>query len=671
MESRWIGIDLGTYNSSAAWKSASGGIETVRAEATTREGEDVWLEEKERSKEFPSFIYFNQDGSVAGVGTAAKKRAHADPEYVVWGIKRLLGRTYSDLRDSGELERFQYRIKPDRRTGQCLISIGERTYTPIELCAEILKEIKRSAERQGVTKADCAVISVPAYYDPLRVTPIVEAARLAGFAQVKTIPEPVAAALSYKAEISTRSTKVLVFDLGAGTLDVTAGHLYRHPDRVDEFAFEVLKNTGDTRLGGIDMDDRLSQLIQGKCEIRDAGVATRSKLQRIAEIAKIELSYKPRVPVQFEIEDKSYHCFVDHLELKAVLEGAGPEKNLLDECRRQITDAIYGASWVPEQVEVLVPIGGPTRLPCVGEVLRIAFHSNPRVLQQLEAFYSDKEDVDPMTAVSSGAVLSLDRTIQDKVPYGYGIEEIDFTKEGRIYRANVLIRRDTPYPFKGEQYILGWQKFDGRYELKLLQQLPEAEVKESGGEFRFVGVYKFAVKDPESCSIAVQMGYNENRELEVNIRNLHSTEAVPFLGIPQITSMSVKYPIIVKMSRRAGAGGGGGGGGGGQEAPQEPSKRSPSPEAVDKFMEWAKVTVGFVRRKVDNHPIRQMLLAQLVDEASRLLQSDVGSREYVAVYNKLNSLLWNAQTMAVLTKEEFEDLSRPLKEHEDQLFRIG
>src|SRR4030042_3912819 len=205
----WIGIDLGTYNSSAAMKSRKGSVEIIKSLGDKTKSRIPFMCNREQYKEFPSFIYFNADGTLSSVGMESKARAHQEPELVVWGIKRLLGKTFTELKESGELERYPYRIKPDRRNGQCLISIGEKSYTPVQLCAEIFKKIKDDAKLQMKEDTDSLIVSVPAYFDPIRVPPIVEAARLAGFVHIKTIPAPVAAALAYNIDVTARPIKVI------------------------------------------------------------------------------------------------------------------------------------------------------------------------------------------------------------------------------------------------------------------------------------------------------------------------------------------------------------------------------------------------------------------------------------------------------------------------------
>ena len=137
---RWVGIDLGTYNSSAAVKSAQNTVEIIKSSAE-KSRTTHFINQEEQYKEFPSFIAFNKDGSISEVGINGKERAYDEPEFVVWGVKRLLGKSYMELKETGELDRFPYRIRPDRTNGQCVVVIGDKSYTPTQLCSEIFKKI--------------------------------------------------------------------------------------------------------------------------------------------------------------------------------------------------------------------------------------------------------------------------------------------------------------------------------------------------------------------------------------------------------------------------------------------------------------------------------------------------------------------------------------------------
>jgi len=653
----WIGIDLGTYNSSGAIKTKDGTIEIIKSINVASRNEVSYISKQENCKEFPSFISFNKDGSINEIGINSKEKAYTEPEFVVWGIKRLLGKTFSELKDSGELDRFPYRIKPDRNNGQCLIVMGEKSYTPVQLCTEILKKIKHDAEIQINSNIDSLVVSVPAYFDPIRVTPIVEAARDAGFKNIKTIPEPVAAALAYQIDITVKPIKTLVFDLGAGTLDVTTGYLYRHPDQPGEFKFQVMKNTGDSKLGGIDMDDRLSQLIMKKCQITDNSKANIAFIRRIAEVSKIQLSEVSHVEETFQLEGKEYNFSLNQFELKYAFEGTGLEKDLLEECRKQVMSAINEINWDTQEIELLIMIGGPTKLPCVHDVFKIIFYSNPALLKQLDDFYLGNERVDRMTAVSVGAMISVNRSVDDIVPYGHGFEDIEISDEQITYRPAFLVPRDSVYPFKSKPYLIKWINLNGLFEFKILQHIPNSEIENFGYEYKFVGILKFAVKNLNLCMVAIQMGYNSNKELEVIIRNVYTSESVSYIGMNNYACIGMQYPLSLKKPLGIDK--------------TNITKIQPSPEILDKFIKWVKVIIGFIEIKKDNYSISQMLISQILDEIKMILTKEDTKTEYEQIYTKINSLIWNSSSKGLLTKSEFNELTIRLSEFESELFKIS
>jgi molecular chaperone DnaK len=501
------------------------------------------------------------------------------------------------------------------------------------------------------------VISVPAYFDPIRVTPIVEAARSAGFKNVKSIPEPVAAALAYNVDITVKPIKTLVFDLGAGTLDVTAGFLYRHPDQPAEFMFQVLKNTGDPRLGGMDMDDRLFQFIKNKCEITNISAADQSIIRRIAEISKIRLSEEPSIDQDFRLNGGSHHFSLNQYELKSLLEGSGTEKNLLEGCRRQIMAAITEIGWNAQEVELLIPIGGPTKLACIHELLKIVFYSNRMILEQLEDFYNGREIVDRMTAVSVGAALSIDLNVNDIVPHGHGIEDLEITDDLIIYSPNILVPRDSPYPFKSKPYLIQWVNLNGLFEFKIIQHVPKSEIDHSGYEFRFMGIVRFAVKNPNMSMVIFQMGYNANKELVVTIENaLSSSEFAAYVGINNFACIGMNYPLSVKRPLNIDR--------------ARVRKTQPSIETLEKFINWGQVITGFIQKKVDDIKISQMLVQQILDEINLLLKKPEIKSEYEQLYTKLNSLIWNSSTKGLLIQNEFNELNTRLNEFQNELFKI-
>ena len=655
----WIGIDLGTYNSSAAIRSQDGNVDIIRSTNGKLSDNIAYNSYLERCKEFPSFISFNKDGIIDDIGFSSKEKAYSDPEYTVWGIKRLLGKTYSELKESGELDRYPFRIKPDRNNGQCLIAVGDKVYSPVHLCTEIFKKIKSETESQINCIVDSAVVSVPAYFDPVRITPIVEAAKSAGFNNVKSIPEPVAAALAYDIEITVRPVKTLVFDLGAGTLDVTAGYLYRHPNQPGEYMFQVLKTTGDSKLGGIDIDDRLIEYIKRKCEIEHISKTDQSVIRRVAEISKIRLSEELDIEQDFNINGNKYKFSMNQFDLKVLLEsGSGTEKNLLEECRRQIMSAINEIGWHTQEIENLILIGGPTKLKCIYEIFSIVFHGNPAILGQLESFYSGQEQVDRMTAVSMGAALSINRKANDIVPHGHGVEDLNITDEILIYRPNIMLPCDSPYPFQSKPFLINWMNLSGLYEFKIIQHVPKSETDQFGFEYRFIGILKFAVRNPYMSMVVIQMGYNANKELVVSIINaLMPSEFATYVGINNYVCIGMNYPLSVKRPHHIGN--------------NKIRKLEPTSEILDKFRKWSQVITVLFKKKLDDYPIPQMHIQQILDEVNTILAKTNIETQYESLYTKINNLLWNSCSKGLINLNEFNDLNAKLREFENNLFKIS
>lgn len=651
----WLGIDLGTFNSSAAIKLCNDTVTSIR-NCNTDYTTDPSIDKSEDLKNFPSFILFDDKGQIDDVGMAGKEQAHITPDRVAWGIKRLLGKTYTDLKDSGELSRFTYRIRPNRKNGQCLITLGEASYTPEELCTEVFKRIKHDAEKQINAELNSVIVSVPAYFDPLRVSPIVDAAKAAGFINVKTIPEPVAAALAYNVEITNRPKKVLVFDLGAGTLDVTAGFLYRYHEKESEYKFQVVKNTGDTRLGGMDMDDRIVRLITEKCQLGELVPTDEAMLRRHAELTKIRLSDMPNYDLCFTLSDGEHSCSISQLDLQTAFEGVSGEKNLLESARQQIMAAIDESDWRPQDVEHLIIIGGPTRLSCIGDMLRIVFNCNSSVLEQIEKFYRGDESVDRMSAVATGAALSIDRRVDDNVPAGYGFEDLDIDNETMLHSPSILVPRDSNYPFRSQHHTIKWTNGSGLFEFKILQQVPKSEVEQFGYEYKFVGIQKFAVQNPELCMLSIQMGYNANKELEVTFTDILSGDTATYQGVIQSACIGMNYPLSVKRP------------------PHISGKRikriQPDDDTLHHFSKWAKVTMGCIQRNVKNHPMPHMPLTQKLDEIGILLKKENAQARFETMFTQINSLIWNANSSGILSQDEYIELMNQLTSFEGELFQV-
>src|SRR5579859_689084 len=250
-----LGIDLGTYNSAAAYvlPDLNGQGENEYIQVLSRSGGN------NSGKQFPSFVKFDRAGIVEYTGEPARNALLNEPNLVVWGAKRLVGRSYSQAAEKRELERFRYPIEQGEGD-TILIPQGNEKYTPAAILKFILREIKRDAEDPKINPIlaghlnsgtiNEAVITVPAYYDAFRYNNhLNDAAKDAGFEKISTRTEPLAAALRYGLQISGNAT-ILAFDMGAGTLDISVLRVAR---RGHEFFAEDTVTSGNPEFGGIDI----------------------------------------------------------------------------------------------------------------------------------------------------------------------------------------------------------------------------------------------------------------------------------------------------------------------------------------------------------------------------------------------------------------------------------
>ncbi len=349
-----IGIDLGTSNSAAAVLEGGRPKIVPSAEGTTAAG-----------KAFPSFVAFTKDGQML-VGEPARRQAVTNPEGTVMAAKRKMG--------------TDYRYK-----------IYGKEYSPQQISAFILQKIKRDAEAFLGDKVEKAVITVPAYFDDNQRQATKDAGAIAGLEVVRIINEPTAASLAYGLDKAGKEQKILVFDFGGGTLDVT----------IMEFGggvFEVKSTSGDTQLGGTDMDrvivDYLVSYYKGETGIdlsKDSVAMMR--LREAGEKAKIELSttLSTQINLPYLTADSTgpKHFVYDFTRAK-LEELVEP---LISRCRGSVEQALADAKLSPSNIDRVILVGGPTRMPVVQRFV--------------ESMLGKKVEggVDPMECVAFGAAI--------------------------------------------------------------------------------------------------------------------------------------------------------------------------------------------------------------------------------------------------------------------------
>jgi molecular chaperone DnaK (HSP70) len=548
-----LGIDLGTYNSAAAVLAGKDDPVPISASPERR----FWGRSNERIKPFPSVVVYHADGTVRAVGCEAKELAEQEPAYAVWGVKRLLGKTYREAKDHGELDRMLLRVEPDGSNGRCMFELGDNEIRPEQVCGELLRYIRSAAQRQTGMDLSEVVISVPAYFDAIAISATVEAAKLAGFGQVETIPEPVAAALAYDLQVTPRPVNFLVFDIGAGTLDVTAAEVWRTHTGPGGLECRCKKNTGDTHLGGLDMDDCLLSQVQAAMAAEFLSDEERLALRRAVEAAKIRLSTEAETSFDVTVQGARNTHRLTRFELEGALR-SGP-RDLLAACEQQVREALDGAGWKRvEQVDRVLLVGGPTAMPCVRGVLEGVFRRNPAVLAQIrEADSAVRQAVDPMLAVAVGAAKSRGTQVTKIHPYGYGfvnvrIEPLPGEPMNLITREPaLLVPRDSVFPSKPAATMPDTISHRGKVSMiEIIQHVPSAEQRGQGhgaGEFRFLGEFQLAFTGAPRM-LRISMELNENGELETTIRT--GRESVTYVGVGCLGRDPIELPTRKKEAQR-------------------------------------------------------------------------------------------------------------------------
>ena len=404
--SKIIGIDLGTSNSAAAAIEAGKPVIIPAAEGTSIGG-----------KAFPSYVAFTKDGQLL-VGEPARRQAVTNPEGTVFEAKRKMGTA------------FRYKI-------------NDKEYSPEQISAFILQKIKRDAEAYLGDKVEKAVITVPAYFDDAQRQATKQAGEIAGLEVVRVINEPTAAAFAYGIDKSgSVDQKILVFDLGGGTLDVTIMEFSEHEeDGKTQATFEVKSTSGDTALGGKDMDAALIDFLTTEFKNQSGIDVTGDKMamnrvREAAEKAKIELSttLETDIILPFIAQNESGS---QNLELKltrAKLEDL--VKPIVAKMRAPVEQAIKDAGLTPHNIDKIILIGGPTRMPIVAKFVE------DYVGKQVE------RGVDPMEAVAKGAAVQagvLGGDVQGKeillldvTPLTLGIETLGGVRTSLIDRNTTI-----------------------------------------------------------------------------------------------------------------------------------------------------------------------------------------------------------------------------------------
>lgn len=421
-----IGIDLGTTNSVVA----------------VMEGSEVKvIPNAEGNRLTPSVVAFN-DKSETIVGEPARRQAVTNPRRTVYSVKRFMGRRHSEVESEEKIVPYQV---VGGSNEYVKVQIGDQQFTPQEISAKVLRKLKEAAESYLGHRVSKAVITVPAYFNDAQRQATKDAGQIAGLEVARIINEPTAAALAYGLDKS-KDQKIVVFDLGGGTFDVSVLEVALNQDgESGGKIFEVISTNGDTHLGGDDFDQSLLNHVASIFQ-RDNGIDLRKdpmslqRLQEACEKAKKELSSLPQTDINlpFITADATGPKHLLTTITRSTFEGLIDP--LIDRCRQPVLQALQDAKLRPAEIDEVVLVGGSTRVPKVRELVKEIFGKEPH--QGV-----NPDEVVAVGAAIQGSVLSGERKdvlLLDVTPLTLGIET-----EGGILTP--LIERNTTIPVEKKQ----------------------------------------------------------------------------------------------------------------------------------------------------------------------------------------------------------------------------
>jgi molecular chaperone DnaK len=480
-----IGIDLGTTNSVVSVMEGK---------------EPKVIANKEGNRLTPSVVAFNDKGETL-VGDIARRQAVTNPKRTIYSIKRFMGRRHNEV--AGEEKMVPYEVVGGPED-YVKVKAGDQTFTPPEVSAKVLRSLKESAEAYLGHKVNKAVITVPAYFNDAQRQATKDAGQIAGLEVMRIINEPTAAALAYGLEKKAQE-KIVVFDLGGGTFDVSVLE-------VADGVFRVISTNGDTHLGGDDFDQALINYVADQFQ-KEQGIDLRKdtmalqRLQEACEKAKKELSSAQSTDINlpFITADASGPKHLQVTITRAQFEQMCD--HLIEKCRGPVVQALKDAKLDPKEIDEVVLVGGSTRIPKVQELVKKIFNKEPHK-------GVNPDEVVALGAAIQGGVLGgdvQDVLLLDVTPLSLGIET-----EGGLFTK--LVERNTTVPTERKQVFSTAADNQTAVTVSVYQgERPMAKDNRLLGQFNLEGIPPAPRGTPQ---IEVKFDIDANGILSVSAKDL-------------------------------------------------------------------------------------------------------------------------------------------------------